>query len=188
MLLRRGDLDSAVHAAEVLGRILDSQPAPLQVFFTTMGGDGELIADPSLPKSRAIHVGAPDQVWYVLGLASLFLTELYERSGERAHLELAAAHLEYFRRCKARDRFFLGDAGKTAAAMAALYRLTRNKSYARIALSMSSFIARRQLPNGRWAAWRPDVRNVVNDIQRTFEYVLWLRLVTGSFDGVRDIT
>ena len=186
--LRRGRQESAERAAEALGRILRSQPAPLRVFFTTMGGDGRLIADPSLSKFRAMHVGLPDQVWYALGLASLFLAELYERSGEEAHLEMAVAHMEYFRRCRARDRFFLADAGKTAAAAAALYRLTRNTSYARAALSMSAFIAGRQHPNGRWSHGRPDAGNLLTDIQRTFEYVLWLRLVTGSFGRARDIT
>jgi hypothetical protein len=187
VLLRRGDQASAERAAEALGSILRSQPAPLKVFFTTMSGDGKLITDPSLPTFRAVHVGSPGQKWFPLGLASLFLTELYERSGEAAHLELAVAHMDSFRRGKARDRFFLSDAGKTAAAAGALYRVTRNKRYARIALSISAFIAGSQHPNGRWSSRRPGSGKPVVDVQRTLEYVLWLRLVTGSLAVVPDV-
>jgi hypothetical protein len=180
--LRRGDRESAAHAAEALAKILHSQPTPEEVFFTTMRADGDLIADPSLPMHRAIHVALPDRPWFFLSLASLFLIELYKQSGAKEHLELAIAHIEYLRSRKPKDRFFVDDAGKTATATAELYRLTRNKSYAHISLSTSAFIEGRQFPNGRWSYTPQGYHgNLVTDTDLTFEYALWLTWVTGTF-------
>jgi len=181
--LRRGDLESAAGAARALAKILDSQPTPKEVFFTTIGGDGNLVSDPSLAMPRAIHVTLPDRRWFFLSLPSLFLVELYRQSGNKEHLELAIAHIEYLKRCKPQDRFFVPDAaGKTAAATAELYRLTGDKSYAHIALSTSAFIAGNQFPSGRWSyAPRGGYGNIVTDTELTFENVLWLTWVTGSF-------
>jgi hypothetical protein len=180
--LRRGDLASAAGAANALARILESQPTPREVFFTTMTAHGDLIADPSLPMHRAIHITSPDRRWFFLSLPSLFLVELYKQSGDKEHLELATAHIEYLRSCKPKDRFFVPDAaGKTAAATAELYRLTGDKSYAHIALSSSAFIAGMQFPNGRWSYAPPGYGNIVTDTELTFENVLWLTWVTGTF-------
>jgi hypothetical protein len=184
--LRRGDLESAAGAARALAKILAAQPTPRKVFFTTMGGDGKLVSDPSLPMPRAIHVTLPDRRWFFLSLPSLFLVELYKQSGNKEHLELAIAHIECLRSCKPKDRFFVPDAaGKTAAATAELYRLTSDKSYAHIALSTSAFIAGTQFPNGRWSHAPRGYGNVVIDMDLTFEYVLWLKWVTDSF-GMGD--
>jgi hypothetical protein len=181
VLLRRGDLESATDAAEALARILGSQPTPRVVFYTTMGGDGNLVTDPSLPRHRAIHVTLPDQPWFFLSLASLFLVELYKQTGDKKHLDLAIAHIEYLRSRKPQDRFFVPDAGKTAVATAELYRLTGDKSYAHISLSTSAFIAGKQFPNGRWSYDPPGYGGSVLDTDLTFEYILWLTWVTGSF-------
>lgn len=180
--LRRGDLASAAGAAKALAKILDSQPTPREVFFTTIGGNGNLVSDPSLPMHRAIHITLPDRRWFFLSLPSLFLVELYKQSGDKEHLDLATAHIEYLRRCKPKDRFFAPDAaGKTAAATAELYRLTGDKSYAHIALSTGAFIAGKQFPNGRWSYAPRGYGNIVTDMELTFENVLWLTWVTGSF-------
>jgi hypothetical protein len=180
--LRRGDLESAAGAAKALAKILDSQPTPREVFFTTIGGDGNLVSDPSLAMPRAIHVTLPDRRWFFLSLPSLFLVELYRQSGNNEHLKLAIAHIEYLQSCKPKDRFFVPDAaGKTAAATAELYRLTGDKSYAHIALSTSAFIAGNQFPNGRWSYAPRGYGNIVTDMELTFENVLWLTWVTGSF-------
>jgi hypothetical protein len=181
VLLRRGDLESATGAAEALAKILGSQPTPREVFYTTMGGDGNLVTDPSLPRHRAIHVTLPDQPWFFLSLASLFLVELYKQTGDKKHLDLAIAHIEYLRSRKPWDRFFVPDSGKTAVATAELYRLTGDKSYAHISLSTSAFIAGKQFPNGRWSYYLPGFGKIVIDTDLTFEYILWLTSVTGSF-------
>jgi len=184
--LRRGDLESAAGAARTLAKILAAQPTPREVFFTTMGGDGNLVSDPSLPMHRAIQVTLPDRRWFFLSLPSLFLVELYKQSGDKEHLELAIAHIEYFRSRKPKDRFFAPDAaGKTAAATAELYRLTSDKDYAHIALSTSAFIAGTQFPNGRWSYAPRGYGNIVIDMDLTFEYVLWLKWVADSF-GMGD--
>jgi hypothetical protein len=179
--LRRGDLESAAGAARALAKILAAQPIPRKMFFTTIGGDGELVSDPSLPVPRAIQVTLPDRRWFFLSLPSLFLVELYKQSGNKEHLELAIAHIEYLRSCQPKDRLFVPDAaGKTAAATAELYRLTSDKSYAHIALSSSAFIAGTQFPNGRWSYSPRGYGNIVMDMELTFEYVLWLKWVTDS--------
>jgi hypothetical protein len=179
--LRRGDRESATRAAEALAKIMHSQTTPDEVFFTTLTADGTLIADPSLPMHRAIHVALPDRKWSFLSLASLFLIELYKQSNDKEHLKLAIAHIEYLRSRKPNDRFFVPDAGKTAAATAELYRLTRNKRYAHIALSTGAFIAGKQFPNGRWSYAPQGYGKLVIDMDLTFEYILWLTWVTGSF-------
>jgi hypothetical protein len=130
---------------------------------------------------RAIHVTLPDQPWFFLSLASLFLVELYKQTGDKKHLDLAIAHIEYLRSCKPQDRFFVPDSGKTAVATAELYRLTGDKSYAHISLSTSAFIAGKQFPNGRWSYYPPGYGKIVIDTDLTFEYILWLTWVTGSF-------
>jgi hypothetical protein len=183
--LRRGDLKSAVGAAKALAKILNSQPTPREVFFTTIEGDGNLVSDPTLPMPRAIHVKLPDRRWFFLSLPSLFLVELYKHGGDKEHLELAIAHIEYLKRCKPKDRFFVPDAaGKTAAATAELYRFTGDKTYAHIALSTSAFIAGRQFPNGRWSYAPRRFGNIVTDMELTFENVLWLTWVIGMFGGM----
>lgn len=185
--LYHGDLATARRGAEFLENLFALQPELDRAFYPTVALDGELITP--APEEvgeddahRRIDIHDPEQEWYFLGLATVFLPHLYEATGEEGILALAERYLDYLDQACCPGAFTDFSSGKSGVGAAHLYRLTGRERYREIALAVADFILDLQLP---WGCWQespqedqaPPEELVWSDMDMTAEYVLWLKQI-----------
>ena len=175
-----GDLEVARRAAGFLQLVLDHQPQPSEFFYSTMDFSGRLITewDAEQPHRR-IDIQDPEQDWYFIGIATMFLPALFEATGADSYLLLARRYLDYLKQNCCPGAFTDLSSGKSGVGAAYLYRLTGEQGYREIALAVAEFIMNLQTPFGCWQespqtdAGPPDSLSW-SDMDMTAEYVLWL--------------
>lgn len=175
-----GNLEVARRAAGFLQLILDRQPQLTEFFYSTMDLDGRLITewDKDQPHRR-IEIGDPEQDWYFIGIATMFLPALFEATGEDSYLLLARRYLDYLDQLCCPGAFTDLSSGKSGVGAAYLYRLTGEHRYREIALAIAEFIVNLQTSFGCWQespetdAGPPNTLSW-SDMDMTAEYVLWL--------------
>lgn len=180
--LYAGDLPTALAAGRFVEHVWRRQPHRDRVFYPVTTPDGELLTEPfDDGPFVTVRVTEPEQDWYFIGIAIVFLPYLYAATGERRHLELGCSMLDYLDADCNPDAFTDPSSGKSAVGGALLHRLTGNARYREIAQEIAQGLILRQCPSG---AWRENPAEddgpedpVWSDLDMTAEYVLWLSLI-----------
>jgi|SRR5262245_12522974 len=175
-----GNLEVARRAAGFLQLILDHQPQTTEFFYSTTDLNGQLITewDEDQPHRR-IAIQDPEQDWYFIGIATMFLPALFEATGADSYLRLARRYLDYLDQVCCPGAFTDFSSGKSGVGAAYLYRLTGERRYREIALAVAEFIVNLQTPCGCWQESpqtnaAPPGALSWSDMDMTAEYVLWL--------------
>lgn len=175
-----GRIDVATRAAQFLRHAMEQQPDPERMFYSTTDTEGRIVTEWEGEQThRGIDVNDPEQDWYFIGIATMFLPALFEATGDGAHLELARRYLDYLDKGCCPGAFTDFSSGKSGVGAAYLYRLTGEERYREIALAVGRFIVELQTPFGCWQespqADGPSPTELVwSDMDMTAEYVLWL--------------
>jgi hypothetical protein len=176
-----GDLETAKRAGDFLAKVSNDQPEPDRFFYSTASVDGELIVEhrPDEPHV-AVDIGDPEQEWYFIGIATMFLPALHEATGDPAHLSLACSYLDYLADSCCPGAFTDASSGKSGVGAAYLHRLTGSAKYREIACAVAEYLMDRQDPAGTWrdepGEDDPDELEW-SDMDMTAEYVLWLEQI-----------
>lgn len=149
--LQSGRLDEAHGAATFLERLLDLQPDPENVFYSSTFGNGELITE--FPDSRAaldrrIRIYGRFQVWWAISFPLIFLARFAGTRGEKHWLGTARRYLSLLDR--SRQSWDDLSAGKAAWGCALLYRLTGDPGYRARAFTAARAIVSRLARDGGW--------------------------------------
>ncbi|WDO11342.1 hypothetical protein ME763_37080 (plasmid) [Streptomyces murinus] len=181
--LFHGKQEVALAAADFLSDVWKHQPDPASAFHTSVSAVGNLITDAD---ARHLKVQEPGQDWWFLGAPALFLTALYEKTGDEKHLQLARDFIHYMTQTCNQDAVLAPSCGKIGVSAAMLYRVTRESRYAELATQIADLIVSNQDANGVWTrekwAGGPDWDHTTDllwyDLDMSLEYVLWLDLIT----------
>lgn len=179
-----GQLDAARRAAEHLHQVMQMQPAPNDVFYTTVDGHGELITDEDA-RYRVIDTRVANQMWFAVGLPFAFAVKMWEATGEARYRDLAQTYFEFQERCV--DPWDGSSSGKAGWGCAMLFRMTGLPKYREIALHIAGQIASSQDPDGSWLSFRAEgygsgdrIPLSDSNLDVTQEYVLWLALIASN--------
>jgi len=159
-LLATGRQKEARRAGEFLIRLLELQPKPDTHFFSCMRADGSLHtdvfgseeqSDPNGRKQKCLSAEADghDELTWLIGKPTKFLTRLYVATGESRYLEAAKRCFSFFHRLHA-NAWTNYASCKTMWAGAELYRLTGESIYAETATRILNFYCRTQNEAGSW--------------------------------------
>lgn len=175
--LHLGMLKEAKAAAELIDDIIDQQPELDERFWMRVDADGRLITrvDPNCdePRYYVLEVKAPEQYYYYLGAAMVFLAKLYSATGDRQHLEAAEAIHRICLQCH-EDVFLTDGTGKVGLGSAYLFKVTGEEKYAESAIKSCDFLVADQHPDGYW------VRGGMPTASSTAEFVVWLSEVVAT--------
>jgi len=178
--LHIGMIDEARRAAGLVRSIIDQQPEPDRIFWLRVDGEGKLITavDPNCDEPRfcALEVKAPQQYYYYLGAAIVFLSKLYSITRSKRHLESAETVHDICLNCH-EDAFRTDATGKVGLGSAYLYKLTGEEKYAESAIRSCDFLVRDQHPEGYW------VRGDSPTASSTAEFLVWLSEVAAILKG-----
>ena len=180
--LHLGRLEEAREAAGLIRRFIDQQPEPEKMVWLRVDAEGGLITrvDPDCDESRyyVLEIKAPEQYYYYLGAAMVFLARLYSLTGDGRHLEMAEAVYDICRKCH-EDVFLTDGTGKVGLGSAFLYQLTGEEKYAQAAMRSCDFLVGDQHPDGCW------MRGGSPTASSTAEFVVWLSEVIAILESVR---
>ncbi|MFD9477524.1 MULTISPECIES: hypothetical protein [Streptomyces] len=181
--LYTGQREVAVPASLFLAKMFERQPDRDNVFYVTADVEGRLL---TAGDARALKVTEPEQDWYFLGLPALFFAQLYEVTGDEAHLALARSYMDYMDKSCDPDVFVDSSAGKAGVAAAVLHRLTGQPRYLEIATQVGDLFVSRQDKAGFWTEESLDEEPselAWSDLDMTAEYVVWLDLIARNLSG-----
>jgi len=169
--LHLGMRAEAEAAADLIRRLLDQQPDPGRVLWLRVDADGRLLErvgpDCDEPRYYALEIQSPAQYYYYLGAALVFLARLYGLTGDRRHLESAAAIHDLCLQCH-EDVFLTDGTGKVGLGSAYLFQATGEQRYAESAVRSCDFLVADQQAEGCW------VRGGKPTASSTAEFVVWL--------------
>jgi len=177
-----GDLSVALAAGRFIDHVWQRQPHRDRVFYPLTTPDGELLTQPfGDGPFVTVRVTEPDQDWYFVGIATVFLAYLHIATGDKHHLDLACRVLDYLDGDCNPNAFVDPSCGKSGVGGALLHRLTGNPRYREIAQEIAQRLVSRQCPSGAWREEPADDDDpdapVWSDLDMTAEYVLWLTLI-----------
>jgi len=178
--LYMGDIEVAVKSAQFLQHVFDHQPNSKKMFYSTVDLDGRIVTEWTGEQThRGIDINDPEQDWYFIGIATMFLPALFEATGDSSYLRLARSYLDYLDQVCCPGAFMDLSSGKSGVGAAYLYRLTEEPRYKEIALAVADFIIGLQTPFGCWQESPqkdapPPTDLTWSDMDMTAEYVLWL--------------
>lgn len=159
-LLMAGRTAEAVRAGDFILRLLDIQTEPGKYYFSCMRPDGSLHTDvfrtedqwdPDSRKQKCLSTqtdGLNELTW-LIGKPTKFLTRLYTATGEAKYLEGAKRAFFFFH--KLHPNAWKNFAScKTMWAGAELYRITGEKVFAETATRLLDFYCQTQVESGSW--------------------------------------
>ncbi len=159
-MLACGMLDEAKRAGDFLLRLIALQPEFDTYYFSCMKADGTLHTDvmgnedqwsPDSRKQKCLsakHYGHNELTW-LIGKPTKFLTRLYTATGDERYLEGARKCFFFFH--KLDENAWTNYAScKTMWAGAELYRLTGEKVFADTATRLLDWYCQTQRPSGSW--------------------------------------
>ncbi|MFF4410200.1 beta-L-arabinofuranosidase domain-containing protein [Streptomyces sp. NPDC001404] len=186
--LFHGKSEVALTAADFLSGVWDSQPDRASVFHTSVSAGGDLVTDAD---AHRLKVQEPGQDWWFVGAPAVFLTALYEKTGDDKHLQLARDFIDYMTQACNQDAVLAPSCGKVGLSAAMLYRVTGESRYAELAVQVADLIVSNQDANGVWtrekwaggADWDGTTDLLWYDLDMSLEYVLWLDLIARELAG-----
>ena len=159
-MLACGRIDRAMRAGDFLLRLLEAQPEPDRYFFSCMRADGTLETDvfdsedkwdPRGRKQKCLsaEADAAEELTWLIGKPTKFLTRLYAATGEQRYLRGARTAFDFFGRLH--ENAWTNYAScKTMWAGAELYRLAGEARFAETAIRILDFFAESQCASGGW--------------------------------------
>jgi hypothetical protein len=165
-----GDLVQGRKAGDLLARFLAVQPDLREGIYLRMGHGGGLVRE--FPAERSIFyrvaTSQPQQAYFMIGYPIGFLGELYQATGEEAHLLTARRYLEFAFSCHGLRQFHFSH--KVAWGAAVLYDLTGERRYANLAMDIADYLVNIQHDAGAWLQDQP----VHTSFDQTAEIAIWL--------------
>jgi hypothetical protein len=159
-LLMAGRLGEARLAGDFILRLLELQPQPDQYYFSCMRPDGALHTDvfatedqwsPDSRKQKCLSAQSDglNELTWLIGKPTKFLTRLYTATGEAKYLQGAKKAFFFFH--KLHPNAWKNYAScKTMWAGAELYRITGETIFAETATRLLDFYCQTQAPSGSW--------------------------------------
>jgi hypothetical protein len=168
--LHLGLVDEAQGAAKFLIGLLDQQPDPEEAIWLRGDNNGKLVTEVSEacdePRFYVLRVKEPAQYYYYLGATMIFLTKLYNVTGEKAYLDGAERVYKICHNCHD-DVFNTDGTGKVGLGSAFLFRTTGEAHYAESAMRSCDFLVSDQDSEGPW------IRGGKPTASSTAEFVVW---------------
>ncbi len=148
---------------QFLLELIDMQPAPDRRLHAAAD---ERFDQPGYIVQR----DTPGQRYYFPGIASAFLAQLHEATGEPAWLDAARWYWNFWFNCGG-DVLQSVRSGKGALGSAYLHRITGENQYREAALRIADYLQSLQAPNGQWHAL-----DAAGDPAPSYtaEFVVWL--------------
>jgi len=155
-----GRIAEARRAGDFVLQLLGLQPEPEKYFFSCMKPDGTLYTDvfgsedqwnPDSRKQKCLSAEADgmNELTWLIGKPTKFLTRLYTATGEVKYLEGAKKAFFFFHRLQ--EKAWTNYAScKTMWAGAELYRITGEAVFAETAMRILDFICETQTESGAW--------------------------------------
>ncbi len=159
-LLMAGRTAEARRAGDFVLRLLELQPEPDKYYFSCMRPDGSLHTDvfrtedqwdPHSRKQKCLSTQADglNELTWLIGKPTKFLTRLYTATGEPKYLEGAKKAFFFFH--KLQENAWINYAScKTMWSGAELYRITGERVFAETATRLLDYYCKTQAPSGSW--------------------------------------
>jgi hypothetical protein len=155
-----GRLEEAKRAGDFILKLLRMQPEPDKYFYSCMGPDGTVYTDvfgseeawdPNSRKQKCLsaETDGHNELTWLIGKPTKFLTRLYTATGDKKYLEGARQAFFFFHKLH-RNAWTNYASCKTMWAGAELYRLTGEKIFAETAIRILDFYSQTQSPSGSW--------------------------------------
>lgn len=195
--LATGRQDVAERAASFLLDTLALQPSPATRFFLVREPQGQLVTSFPVELGRffCLTPGQPDALHYAFGLAVSLLSMLHGESGDPASLAAAEAYADLceLHGSAAFHHAYSGKLGLGLALLANTPDARLRSRHRERAVQIADYLCGIQASTGEWrprAACPGQAEQPLEyTLDRTAEYVLWLRLIaralrTGLLDGL----
>ena len=152
-MINTGQIATAQAVGQFLVSMYDRQPKlGSQMLFVQQKGDRLVNEWPEgQGQAFALTLRAPEQWYFVPGLAGGFLAKLYEVTGQETHLQ-AAQNYTQFAESSGSDRYEGPNAWWFGWGAAMVYAVNGVAIYRRIAEEVAGHMVEDQMSNGTWAA------------------------------------
>ncbi|MFH1022277.1 MAG: hypothetical protein V1809_02695 [Planctomycetota bacterium] len=158
--LATGRIAEARRAGDFLLRVLELQPDFKHLFFSCMKADGTLLtelsgsenqwdADGRKQKCLSGKADGGNELTWLIGKPTKFLSRLYIATGDKRYLDGAIRAFDFFY-CLDERAWTNFASCKTMWAGSELYRLTGEKHFAETCVRLMEFYAQSQQPEGHW--------------------------------------
>ena len=148
--LTTGNLESARRAGDLLARMVDDQPDLGRFYFRT-DTSGRLQTE--VPGGEELFYfvdsGLTQQIYYNPGIALIFLTQLYQASGEDSYLNACRELFAFTERC-ADGAYAFPPSGKLGLGCALLFQITSDAKARRAACRVGDYLVETQTSEGIW--------------------------------------
>jgi hypothetical protein len=159
-LLDCGRIKEARAAGDFILRLFSLQPEPDNYFFSCMKADGTLFTDvfasenqwdPDSRKQKCLSAAADgnNELTWLIGKPTKFLTRLYTATGEKKYLDGAIRAFRFFHKLD-KGVWTNYASCKTMWAGAELFRITGEQEFAGTTLRILNFYRDTQTPSGTW--------------------------------------
>jgi len=154
-----GHYAEARRAGDFIAKLMDLQPEPEdKLFFVYDTSTGGLIT--SAPAGNAvgywIDTKDPEQRFFQAGISAAFLVDVYLATQDSRYLSYAERYVNFSLRCSDPRSFRWPSKCKDAWGAAAVYSITRNPDYSRLAQRVADVtLLGSQHENGSWDEWVP---------------------------------
>ena len=174
--LASGRLEAGAKAGEFLATVLGRQKDRSR-FYTSLAGDGRLVK--VFPEEAKLYYVVQktelDQWYFYLGLPIAFLVKIYEASGDRRFLGLAARYFEVAEGCR-EDVFKWNGTGKLSWGSSLLFKHLGERKYRDAAVNIVEGLFAAQTKEGGFLSLRGtykslDEQPLIDSIDATAETV-----------------
>ena len=175
-------LAEARGAGDFLMRLMRLQPEFKERFYAAFDARRGLIT--SFPSeeavNRVVEAGEKEQYYYIIGYPIIFLSKLYQATGEDRYLEAAREYFNFTKLCQD-DVYASPPSGKLGWGCAALYGITGDREVGEAVKSEVRYLLRTQDEEGCWSRF-PSFKRYLNGepyplsgrVDITGEFCAWL--------------
>ena len=176
-----GDLRSAMKSAQFVIDVWDKQmELPNKLYYCVDPKTDKLVTESSAPMiSYVLNANEKRQCFWVPGLVSAFLGQMYLATKNPMYLNYAIKHQDFVQNCT--ERQFEGiEVCKTGFGAAVLYQITKEKRFFDWAIKVGDYFVRTQRPDGCWPDDRFNPSSIAKDIAITDQQALWLHYIVAA--------
>jgi hypothetical protein len=179
--LLAGDVRTANDVGQFLLDVWDKQPCiDKKLYYCYNPNKDELILEAEQPSiAYILEKQEPRQCFWVPGLISAFLGQLYLTTKNVIYLDYAKKYQDFVQSCTPKQ--FEGiEVCKTGLGSAVMYEITKEQRYLDWSIKVGDYFVRTQREDGCWVDDRFNPSTVEKDIAITDQQALWLHYIVGS--------
>jgi len=176
-----GDIRSAIQSAQFIIDVWDKQPElPNKLYYCIDSQTNKLVIESDAPLiSYVLNANEKRQCFWVPGLISAFLGQLYLATKNSKFLDYAIKHQDFVQNCT--EKQFEGiEVCKTGFGAAVLYQITKERRFYDWAIKVGDYFVHTQRSDGCWPDDRFSPSTIAKDIAITDQQALWLHYIVAA--------